>query len=72
MEFFEPCSTMPAWQAWLLLVAIVMILFLISFLFNEVVLPLHYHVYYHHFIVRYSLYDMWITNANCLYWFNLS
>jgi len=36
MKFFEPCSIMPAWQAWLLLIAIVMVLFLMSCLFNEV------------------------------------
>ncbi|CAF1547050.1 unnamed protein product [Rotaria magnacalcarata] len=34
MKFFEPCSTMPTWHAWLLVTAIVLISFFASILFN--------------------------------------
>lgn len=36
MDFFEPCSTMPAWQAWVLVFGIIFTIFCSSIIFNYV------------------------------------
>ena len=37
MNFFEPCTSMPAWQAWLLATATIFTALVSSLIFNEVI-----------------------------------
>ena len=38
MRFFEPCSSMPEWHAWLLILAIILIALLASVITHQVCL----------------------------------
>ncbi|CAF0797603.1 unnamed protein product [Rotaria sordida] len=35
MGFFEPCSAMPAWRAWLIAISTVFVAFVSSIIFNQ-------------------------------------
>ncbi len=68
MDFFEPCSTMPIWHAWLLAIACVLTAICTSVLIQHV----NYEFYlkkktHDHIILVFLLYSNgWFTNACCL------
>jgi hypothetical protein len=45
MKFFEPCTTMPAWQAWVAASAVVITLLCVKLLFHQVLHIFYQHVY---------------------------
>lgn len=73
MRFFEPCSTMPAWHAWLLVMSIIFAPFCSGLLTSGVsfISVFFYHSYC---VILVFLLDKctWSKNAYCLQWFNLS
>jgi len=68
MDFFEPCSTMPIWYAWLLAIACVLTAVCSSVLMHHV----NYNFYrktkiYDHVILVFLLCsNAWLKNACCL------
>jgi hypothetical protein len=67
MEFFEPCSTMPAWRAWLLVVSTVLVAFVSSIIFNQVSI-MFFAGCNSLSLDLLSNFNLGPTNASCLHW----